>query len=71
MLKSIAIIGLGTAIVLAPLAALAQTGQSAAEAASAQSAGLHKTQTQHKSDMGAERARASAKRMHHTHPAQP
>jgi hypothetical protein len=50
MLKRIAIISLGSAIVLAPLAALAQTGQSAAVAASAPSAGLHKTQTRHKSD---------------------
>ena len=70
MLKRIAIVSLGTAIVLAPLAALAQTSQPAAEAASAKSAGLHKTHTLHKSDMGKEKA-ASAKRMHHTHPAQP
>jgi hypothetical protein len=70
MLKRIAIVSLGTAIVLAPLAALAQTGQSAGEAASAQPAGLHKAQTRHRSDMGKEKA-ASAKRMHHTHLAQP
>ena len=68
MLKRIAIISLGTAIVLAPLAALAQTGQ---PAASAQSAGLHKTHTLHKRDMGKEKA-ASAKHLRRAqHPAQP
>jgi hypothetical protein len=71
MLKRIAIISLGSAIVLAPLAALAQTGQSAAVAASAPSAGLHKTQTRHKSEMGKARA-ASAKHLRRTqHPIQP
>jgi hypothetical protein len=70
MIKRLAVIGLGAAIVLAPLAALAQTGQSAA-AASAPSAGVHKTQTSHKSYMGKEKA-ASAKHMRRTqHPVQP
>jgi hypothetical protein len=69
MIKRLAEIGLGAAIVLAPLAALAQTGQPAA--ASAPSAGVHKTQTPHKSFMGKEKA-ASAKHMHRTqHPVQP
>jgi hypothetical protein len=63
MLKRIAIISLGSAIVLAPLAALAQTGQSAAVAASAPSAGLHKTPTRHKSDMVKAKV-ASAKHLH-------
>jgi hypothetical protein len=71
MLKRIATIGLGTAIVLTPLAALAQTGQAAAPAASARSAALHKTEARHKGDTGRERA-ALAKHMHRTQrPVQP
>jgi hypothetical protein len=71
MLKRIGIIGLGTAIALAPLAALAQTGQSVAPAVSAPSAGLHNTLTRHKSAIGKEKT-ASAKHMRRTqHPIQP
>jgi hypothetical protein len=62
MLKRIAIISLGSAIVLAPLSALAQTGQSAAVTASARSA-KHKIETKHERGMGKEKA-ASAKHMH-------
>ncbi len=78
MLKSIAMISLGAAIVLAPLtalapvAALAQTDQSAAPAASAPPAGSHKSQTGRRSNLSIERAQASAKHMlHMQHPAQP
>ena len=78
MLKRISIISLGAALVLAPLtvlapiAAFAQTDQSAAPAASAPPAGSHKSQTRHAHTMSGERARASAKHMHHMrHPGQP
>jgi hypothetical protein len=78
MLKRIAMISLGAAIVLAPLtalapvAALAQTDQSAAPAASVPPAGLHKSLTRHTSNVSRERARTSAKHMHHMrHPGQP
>ena len=78
MLKRISIVSLGAVLVLAPLtalapvAALAQTGQSAAPAASAPPAGSHKSQTRHTHTMSGERARASAKHMHHMrHPGQP
>jgi hypothetical protein len=78
MLKRISIISLGAALVLAPLtvlapiAAFAQTDQSAAPAASATQAGSHKSQTRHTRTMSGERARVSAKHMHHMrHPGQP
>jgi hypothetical protein len=78
MLKRISMVSLGAAIVLAPLtalapvAALAQTDQSAAPAASATPAGAHKSQTRHTHTMSGERARVSAKHMHHMrHPGQP
>jgi hypothetical protein len=78
MLKRISIFSLGAALVLAPLtvlapiAAFAQTDQSAAPAASATPAGSHKSQARHTHTMSGERARASAKHMHHMrHPAQP
>jgi hypothetical protein len=71
MLKRIAMISLGAAIVLAPLAALApvaalaQTDQSAAPAASARPAGSLKSPTRHKNTLSKEKAHASAKHMHH------
>jgi hypothetical protein len=78
MLKRISIISLGAALVLAPLtvlapvAAFAQTDQSAASAARATPPGSHKSQRRRTSTMSGERARASAKHMHHMrHPGQP
>ena len=63
MLKKISMISLGAAIVLAPLAALA---------ANAPPAGSHKSQTRHTSNMSRERARTSAKQIHHLrHAGQP
>ena len=62
MLKRIAMISLGAAIVLAPLTALAsvtalaQTDQSDAPATNAPPAGSHKSQTRHRNDMSGERA---------------
>ena len=64
MLKTIALIGLGTALLaFTPLPAIAQTDQSAAPAASAPAAtaatGSHKSQMRHRANMSKERARAS------------
>src|SRR5271166_6534546 len=66
MLKRIAVISLGAAIVLAPLTTLAPVtalAQTAAPAASAPPTGSHKSQMRHRSNMSKERARASAKRL--------
>lgn len=67
MLKTIALIGIGTAIAFTPLAAVAQTYQSAAPAASAPAAasptGSHRSQMRHRANMSRERARASAHHM--------
>ena len=64
MLKTIALIGLGTTLAFTPLPAIAQTDQSAAPAASAPAAtaptGSHKSQMRHRANMSKERARASA-----------
>ena len=68
MLKTIALIGLGTALAFTPLPAIAQTDQSAAPAASAPAAtptGSHKSQMRHRANMSKERARASAHHMRH------
>ena len=67
MLKTIALIGLGTAIAFTPLPTIAQTDQSAAPAASTATAptGSHKSQMRHRSNMSKERARASAHHMRH------
>jgi hypothetical protein len=71
-------ISLGAAIVLAPLtalapvAALAQTDQPAAAATKATPAGSHKSPVRHSSNKTGEKARTSAKHMHHMrHPGQP
>jgi len=69
MLKTIALIGLGTGLAFTPLPAIAQTDQSAAPAASALAAGAptgsHKSQMRHRANMSKERARASAHHMRH------
>jgi hypothetical protein len=69
MLKTIALIGVGTAIAFTPLPTIAQTDQSAAPAASAPAAtaptGSHRSQMRHRSNMSRERARASAHHMRH------
>ena len=66
MLKTIALIGLGTAIAFTPLPTIAQT--SAAPAASAPAAtaptGSHRSQMRHRANLSKERARASAHHMH-------
>ncbi len=77
MLNKIALLGVGAALALAPLSAFAQTDQSTAPAAPGASAtpaaapsGTHRSQMRHRSNMSKERARASAKHMHHMrHPA--
>jgi len=65
MLKTIALIGLGTAIAFTPLPTIAQT--SAAPAASAPAAtaptGSHRSQMRHRANLSKERARASAHHM--------
>ena len=69
MLKTIALIALGSAIAFTPLSANAQSYQSAAPAAGAPAAaaptGSHKSQMRHRANMSKERARASAHHMHH------
>jgi hypothetical protein len=69
MLKTIALIGVGTAIAFAPLPTIAQTYQSAAPAVSAPAAtaptGSHRSQMRHRANLSKERARASAEHMRH------
>ena len=67
MLKKLAAIGLGAAIVLSPMAALAQTDQSAAPAAGAEAAkpmaaptGSHRSHRRHQRRTAHHRARAGA-----------
>ena len=64
MLKTIALIGVGTAIAFTPLPTIAQTDQSAAPAASAPGTTAptrsHKSQMRHRANMSKERARAVA-----------
>ena len=77
MLNKIALLGVGAVLALAPLSAFAQTDQSTAPVAPGASAtpaaapsGTHRSQMRHRSNMSKERARASAKHMHHMrHPA--
>ncbi len=67
MLKTIALIALGSAIAFTPLSAVAQSSAAPAAGASAAVAptGSHKSQMRHRSNMSKERARASAHHMHH------
>ena len=69
MLKTIALLGLGAAVALTSLTAIAQTNQSAAPAASAPAStnptGAHKNQMRHRANLSKERARASAHHVHH------
>jgi len=69
MLKTIVLIGLGAAVALTSLPAIAQTDQSAAPAASAPAAnaptGSYKSQMRHRANVSKERARASAHHIRH------
>jgi hypothetical protein len=68
MLKTIALIALGSAIAFTPLSALAQSAAPAAGApAAAAPTGSHSSQMRHRANMSRERARASAHHMHHMH----
>ncbi len=71
MLKTIALIGVGTAIAFTPRPTIAQTDESAAPAASAPAAtaptGSYGSQMRHRANTSKERARASAHHMRHMH----
>jgi hypothetical protein len=76
MFKTIASIGLGAMMVLAPLGARAQTYQTSAPAASTANpssahassrTGSFRSQMRHRSNLSRERARASAEHMRHIH----
>jgi hypothetical protein len=62
MLKTIAFIGVGTAIAFAPLPTIAQTAPAASATAPM---GSHSSQMRHRANMSKERARASAEHMRH------
>jgi hypothetical protein len=67
MLKTIALMGLGAAIVFTSLPAIAQTTTTPAASAPAAAAptGSYKSQMRHRANMSKERARASAHHMRH------
>jgi hypothetical protein len=65
MLKTLALIGVGTAIAFTPLPTIAQTAPAANAPAATAPTGSHSSQMRHRANMSKERARASAHHMHH------
>ena len=70
MLKTIALLGLGAAVVFTSLPAIAQTNQSAAPAASAKASltSSHKSQVRRQANMSKQKARTSALHLRHLKP---